>query len=69
MNVLLVDDEPSSWFAIRDFLTIEGLQAECAPATSARSASRRVEHKHNDINNPIDSAVPLTTRNHLRRTK
>jgi DNA-binding response OmpR family regulator len=30
MRVLLVDDEPSLLFAIRDFLTSEGFQVECA---------------------------------------
>jgi DNA-binding response OmpR family regulator len=30
MKVLLVDDEPSLLFAIRDFLTSEGFEVECA---------------------------------------
>jgi DNA-binding response OmpR family regulator len=30
MKVLLVDDEPSLLFAIRDFLTTEGFEVECA---------------------------------------
>ena len=49
IRVLLVDDEPSLLFAIRDFLTSEGFEVECA--------TEREEAEALLLNVPFDVAV------------